>query len=120
MVGRLIAGARRQKPPKLLLPLILGGGLLGALKALGPSLRGDGGGEVRELLGLERKDLIAGLGRLKRAGRRLARRDQRRHLRAVGVEIADDASLNAQERPAKRRPSSATAARALAISVWLD
>ena len=94
--GRLIAGARRQKPPKLLLPLILGGGLLGALKALGPSLRGDGGGEVRELLGLEGEDLVARLGRLKRAGRRLARGDQRRHLRAVGVEIADDASLNAK------------------------
>src|SRR5208282_1950860 len=82
--------------PKLLLPLILSGGLLSALKALGPSLRSDSGGEVRELLGLESKDLIAGLGRLKRARRRLARRHQRRGLRAVGVEIADDASLNAK------------------------
>src|SRR5208337_3902765 len=60
------------------------------------SLRSDGGGEVRKLLGLEGEDLVSRLGRLKRPGRRLARRDQRRHLRPVGVEIADDASLNAQ------------------------
>jgi hypothetical protein len=87
----LIARAGRQEPPKLLLPLILGGGLLGGLKTLRPTLGGDGGGEIGKLLGLKRKDLIAGLGCLERAGGRLAGRHERRHLCAVGVEIADDA-----------------------------
>ena len=78
----------------MFLPLILGGGLLGGLKTLRPPLGGDGGGEIGKLLGLKRKDLIAGLGCLERAGGRLAGRHERRHLCAVGVEIADDASLH--------------------------
>jgi hypothetical protein len=44
---------------------------------------------------LQREKLIAGLRRLQRAGRALALADQRRHLRAVAVDIADDAGLHA-------------------------
>ena len=51
-----------------IIPLILGVGLRGGLKTLRPSLGGDGGGEIGKLLGLKRKDLIAGLGCLERAG----------------------------------------------------
>ena len=40
-------------------------------------------------------DLIAGLHRLERTGRRLAGGHERRHLRSVAVEIADDPRLNA-------------------------
>ena len=49
--------------------------------------------EIRELLGLQRQKLVAGLGCLQSAGRTLARGDERGHLGAVGVEIADDRGL---------------------------
>jgi hypothetical protein len=94
--GGLVARARRQEAAKLFLRLILSRGLLGGLQGLRASLGRDSGCEVGELLRLESEYLIARLRRLERAGRWLARRNQRRHLRAVGVEIADDTGLDAQ------------------------
>src|SRR3546814_15373956 len=55
---------------------------------------GDDGREVSELLRLQCEKLVAGLCRLQRACRALALPDQRRHLRPVGVDVADDAGLD--------------------------
>ena len=93
-VARLVARSRRQEAAALFLPLCGGGGVLGIRQRLRPAIGGDERGEVGELLGLEREKLVARLRRLKRACRRLARSDQRRHLRAVGVDIADHGGLH--------------------------
>ena len=49
--------------------------------------------KIGELLGLQGQKLIAGLARLQRTGRPLARGDERRHLGTVGIEVADDGGL---------------------------
>src|SRR6266404_2717159 len=92
----LIAQRRREESPKLLLRLILGGCALGRFKALRPTLRGDGRGQIGELLRLKRQELVTRLGRLECASRTLARPDKRRHLGPIRVEVADDPGLNAQ------------------------
>ena len=79
---------------ELLLRLRLVRDVAGALQALGARDRRHDGGQVGELLRLQRDELVAGLGRLKRAGGRLARRDQRLDLRARAVEVLHDAGLH--------------------------
>ena len=98
----LIALPRRQKPPELFSPLVLGGRALRRLKALRPALCRDSGGEVGKLLRLKREDLIAGLGRLQSAAGTLARDHERRCLDAIGIEVAHDSSLD-PERVLQRR-----------------
>src|SRR3546814_5299063 len=56
---------------------------------LSAALRGDRGGEVGELLRLEREKLVAGLRRLQSTARRLAGADERVGRRAGAVDIAD-------------------------------
>src|SRR3546814_4878344 len=63
---------------------------------LSAALRGDRGGEVGELLRLEREKLVAGLRRLQSTARRLAGADERVDRRAGAVDIADHARLHAQ------------------------
>ena len=94
-VAGLVTDARGQEAAALLAPLFSCGGPLGLRERLGPAVGGDDGGEIGELLGLERQKLVAGLRRLQGAGRTLALADQRRHLRPVGVEVADDSRLDA-------------------------
>src|SRR3546814_1067951 len=64
---------------------------------LSAALRGDRGGEVGELLRLEREKLVAGLRRLQSTARRLAGADERVDRRAGAVDIADNASLQRSE-----------------------
>ena len=92
----MIAGAGVKEATELFPGLVLRRGLLGGLKRLRTALGSDGSGEVGELLRLQGEKLVAGLRCRKAARCRLARRHQGRHLGAVGVEIADDASLHAQ------------------------
>ena len=94
--GRLVALARHQEPTELLPRLILGRRPLGRLEALCPPLCRDCRGEVCKLLRLKRQKLIASLGRLKGARGSLTGPDQRRHLGAIGIEIAHDRRLDAQ------------------------
>ena len=54
---------------------------------------GDDRREIRELLGLQRQELIAGLTRLQCTGRPLARGHKGGHLATIGVEVADDRGL---------------------------
>ena len=75
--------------------LVLALDVAGAFQALGARDRRHDGGEIGELLGLERHELVAGLGGLQRAGGRLARRDQRIDLGARAVEILHHAGLHA-------------------------
>src|SRR3546814_8045215 len=63
---------------------------------LSAALRGDRGGEVGELLRLEREKLVAGLRRLQSTARRLAGADERVDRRAGAVDLADHARLPAQ------------------------
>ena len=86
--------AWREKAAQLLTRLILGSIALGGLEALRPVLRRDHSRQVRQLLCREGEQLVARLHGLKRAGRRLAGADQRRHLNAVAVQVADDACLH--------------------------
>src|SRR5690606_14831421 len=90
-VAGLVAAARRQKAAALLAPLCGGRGPLGLRQRAGAAIGRDQGDQVGELLRLEGEKLVTGLGRLQRAGCRLALVDERRHLRAVRVDIADDA-----------------------------
>src|SRR3546814_383340 len=93
--ARLIAAAWRQEATALLAALFGGGGSLGRGQGIGSTVRRDDRGEVGELLRLKGEELIAGLGRLERTGGALAAADERRHLGAVGVDVADDAGLHA-------------------------
>ena len=68
-VAGLVAAARRQEAAELLAGLLLAAARCGRLEALGAALRGDDGGEIGELLGLQGEELVAGLRRLQRAGR---------------------------------------------------
>ena len=92
----LITLAWGQKPPQLLATLILRRSALSRFKILRPALRCNGRCEIGELLRLKRKDLVAGLRRLQSAACALARCYVRRRLGAVGIEVADNAGLNAQ------------------------
>ena len=92
----LVTNTRRQEAAELLPALILRGCALGCLQVLSASLRRDRSGQISELLGLECRELIAGLCRLQCSGGGLARRHKRRHLGAVGVEVGDDAGLHPQ------------------------
>ena len=119
-VAGLIALAGREKAAKLLAPLLLRGGALGRLNVLGAALRGHDGSEVDELLGLQCEDLVAGLCRLQRTRRRLARCHQRRHRGAVGVEVADNAGLNLEGVLERRDGVLPTLARAATLNfAWL-
>src|ERR1700722_3577987 len=93
--ARLVAWAVIEEVGKLLLRLQLVLDIARALQALGACDGRHDGGEVGKLLGLERRELIAGLSGLKRAGRGLARRDQRIDLSAGAVEVLHGASLHA-------------------------
>ena len=90
----LVACAGRQEALALCLPLRGSCGLLRGLQRLCPPVCRDDGGEIGQLLRLKGKELVSSLSRLKRAGCGLTRSDERGHLRAVGVEIADDSRLN--------------------------
>ena len=92
----LVTNTRRQEAAELLPALILRGCALGCLQALGASLRRDRSGQISELLGLECCELIAGLCRLQCSGGGLARCYKRGHLRAVGVQIGDNAGVHSQ------------------------
>ena len=94
-VAGLVAGSRRQEATALLLSLRGGGSLFGRLQRLRAAIGGHDGGEIAELLRLKGEKLVTGLRRLQRAGRRLARADQRRHLGGVGGKIADYGGLRA-------------------------
>src|SRR5579884_1534003 len=93
-VAGLIAGAGGEEAPALLAALFGRGRALRFGKRACASIGRHDGGEVGELLGLEGEDLVAGLRRLQRTGGALALADQRRHLGAVGVEIADHRCLH--------------------------
>ena len=56
-------------------------------------MSGDDSREVGELLCRQGQELIAGLTCLQRAGRTLARGDERRHLGVIGIDVADDGRL---------------------------
>ncbi len=64
------------------------------MKRLRPAIGRDDGREVGELLRLKRQELIASLCHLKGASRALALTDQRRHLRSIGIDVADNAGLD--------------------------
>ena len=102
LLAGLVPLARNKEATTLLARLFLRGGALRRFDVLRASLCRDGGGEIGELLRLQRQELVAGLCCLERPGRRLARRHQRRHLGAVCVDIADDAGLHL-ERVLERR-----------------
>lgn len=72
---RLVAAAIAQKPAKLLLSLTLGLRLARLFERLGAALRAEHTGEIGELPGLHRGQLIAGLRCLQHADGGLARRD---------------------------------------------
>src|SRR5579884_665005 len=93
-VAGLIAGAGGEEAAALLAALFSRGRALRVGKSPCASIGRHDGGEVGELLRLERENLVAGLHRLQRPGRALALADQRRHLRPVGVEIADHTGLD--------------------------
>ncbi len=93
---RPVAGPRRQEATELFARLVLRGGTLSRFEALRSALRGDRRSQVGELLCLEREQLVAGLCGLQRTSRALARGDERGHLAAVGVEVADDGRLRVQ------------------------
>ena len=119
--GGLVTDAWRQEAPKLLPALVLRGRALGCFQALGAPLRCDRCGQIGELLGLQCSELVAGLRCLQGSGRGLARCHKRRHLRAVGVEIADDAGLNPQRILQAPRPRSASAsARLISALDWMS
>src|SRR3546814_11959444 len=69
---------------------------------LSAALRGDRGGEVGELLRLEREKLVAGLRRLQSTARRLSGPHERVDRRAGAVAIAHTPRLHAR-RPEARR-----------------
>src|SRR5271165_605020 len=91
----LIASAVVEEVLKLLLSLDLALDLTRTIEALGAGNRRHDGGEIGELLGLKRDELVARLRGLQRARGRLARRDERADLGAGRVEILHDASLDA-------------------------
>src|SRR3546814_10416395 len=93
-VAGLISAAGGQEAAALLATLLGSRRALRFGQCLSPSVRGDDGREIGELLGLEREELIAGLRRLQGAGRALALADERRHLGTGGVAVADDAGLD--------------------------
>ncbi|GCC47852.1 hypothetical protein chiPu_0031896 [Chiloscyllium punctatum] len=93
-VAGLIADAGGQEPSALLAALFGSRRAFGFRERLRAAVGGDDGGEIGELLGLECEELVAGLGRLQRAGSALALANQRGQLRAVGVDVADDARLH--------------------------
>ena len=72
----LIAPAIGEEAPQLFLRLALGLRHAGRLQRLGAALRGEQPGEIGQLSGLNRDQLIAGLRRLQHADRRLACRDE--------------------------------------------
>ena len=92
----LVALSRSQKPSELFSALVLRGRALRRFKALRPALSREGSCEIGELLRLKREDLIAGLGCLQGATGTLTRCHKRGRLDAVGVEVADDAGLDAE------------------------
>src|SRR5689334_114392 len=94
-IGGLIALSWRQETPELLSALILGRGALSRFKALRPALRRRGRREIGKLLRLKREDLVAGLSCLQGATGTLARRYESGRLDAIGVEVANDAGLDA-------------------------
>src|SRR3546814_4288297 len=80
----------------MLAALLVGGGVARGFERLGAALRGEKRGEIGDLTRLQGKKLVAGLGRLKRAGRRLAGADDVRHRRLRAFDIADHTRLDAQ------------------------
>ena len=92
----LVTSTLRQETSKLLPALILRGCALCGFQTLSAPLGSDRRGEIGELLGQQRRQLVAGLRCLQGSRCGLARCHKRRHLRAVGVEIGDDAGLHPQ------------------------
>ena len=85
-----------QETAKLLPALVLRGCALRSFQVLCTPLGNDRCCEIGELLGQQSRQLIAGLGGLQDSRCGLTRCHKRRHLRAVGVEIGDDAGLHSQ------------------------
>ena len=92
----LISAPARKKAAELLVSLFLICGGASPIEALGARLRRDERGQIGDLLGLKRDQLVAGLGCLQLADGRLARRDERISFGARRVQIPDHASLNSQ------------------------
>src|SRR6266446_8497962 len=93
---RLITLRSAEESVELLARLLLVGVGPGASEALCARLRRNDCGQVGELLGLERDELVAGLRGLKAAHRRLTRRHERIGLDARGIEVLDNAGLDVQ------------------------
>src|SRR5690606_28231466 len=94
-VAGLVSAARRQEPFALDAALLGGGRALRFCQRIGAAVCRDDRDQVGKLLRLEGKELVARLRGLQRPCRALALADQRGHLGAVAVYIADDASLHA-------------------------
>ena len=94
--GRRVAGPRRDEAAQLFACLFLACRLSGLFERLRAALGGHQGGEIGQLLRLQRDELIARLRRLQRAGGVLALRDEVGHGCPGPVEIADDAGLGLQ------------------------
>ena len=90
----MIAPAVIEEVRELLLRLRLVRDDACALQALRSRHRRHHGGQIGELRRLQSDQLIAGLGGLPRARRRLARRGQGADLRARRIEVLDDARLH--------------------------
>src|SRR3546814_13714441 len=71
IIARSLAAAAHETA-KMLAALLFGGGVARGFERLGAALRGEKRGEIGDLTRLQGKKLVAGLGRLKRDGRRLA------------------------------------------------
>jgi hypothetical protein len=96
----LIAPAGCEDLVELHAALFLVCGIAGAIETLGAGLRGDEGGEIDQLPGLEGDQLIAGLARLKDADGRLARGDEPIRLEARGIQRLHHAGLDTMPRKA--------------------
>lgn len=71
-IAGLVARARRKEAATLFAPLFGSGGAFGLGERAGAAVGGQERDEIRKLLRLQGEDLIAGLRRLKGAGRALA------------------------------------------------
>src|SRR3546814_20458513 len=95
MPGRVRSvAAARHEAAELLASLRFAGGVAGAFERLSASLRSDQCRQLRELRGLQREKLVAGLRRLPSSGRRLPGADDVRPVRARAAALPHPASLN--------------------------
>ena len=95
-IAGLVARARGKEALALDPALFGRGGPLGLHERRGAAISGHDGDQVGDLLGLQREELVARLGRLQGTDGGLAFADQGGELGALTIEIADDARLHAQ------------------------